>query len=170
MIVTYQTRVRDYAELERADGDAALSAYADLYGKVERKLFAEVAAGRPAASLKREYLRRYGIPARMFNGVRVSLEGKIASVREQQKLRVEDMARTIVRAESQVAAAEQDGLWNRAHQKRRRLAQSEAICGRFWKPMLPRVGCGCALGPGRLWHKQHNPEANGYASHRGVAG
>ena len=44
MISTYQTRVREYAELERADGDAALTAYAGLYGQVERKLFAEVAA------------------------------------------------------------------------------------------------------------------------------
>ena len=84
---TYQTRVRSYSDVERAALDAALSACAELYGRVQRHLFAEVAAGRSAASLKREYLRRYGVPARMFNGVRVSLEGKVASVKEQQKLR-----------------------------------------------------------------------------------
>ena len=39
------------------------------------------------------YLQRHGIPARMFNGVRVSLEGKVASIKEQQKLRVESLWR-----------------------------------------------------------------------------
>ena len=68
--------------MDRGDGEAALSAYGELYGRVQRKLFADVAAGRSATSLKNAYLREYRIPARMFNGVRVSLEGKIASVRE----------------------------------------------------------------------------------------
>ena len=83
---TYQTRVHAYSGVERAVGDAVLMAYAELYGQVERKLFAEVAVGQSATSLKNEYLGRYGIPAQMFNGVRVSLEGKVASVREQRKL------------------------------------------------------------------------------------
>ena len=81
-IGTYQTRISDYAGVDRAAGDAVLAAYAELYGLVERKLFADVAAGRSAASLKSDYIREHGIPARMFNGVRVSLEGKVASVRE----------------------------------------------------------------------------------------
>ena len=45
MIATCQTRISLYAGLERGDGDAALSAYAELYGQVERKLFAQVASG-----------------------------------------------------------------------------------------------------------------------------
>ena len=164
-IATYQTRVCEYVGLDRAEGDAALAAYADLYGQVERKLFAAVAAGKTATSLKSEYLKCYGIPARMFNGVRVSLEGKIASVREQQKLRLDDLARRIARAESQVAAAEQDGSWNRAHQKRRRLAnlthrrevlETDVAGGRV------RI----CFGSRRLWHKQHHLETNGYASHQ----
>ena len=118
---TYQTRIRDYSGIERAAGDAALSAYAGLYGQVQRKLFAEVAAGRSAASLKNEYLRRYAIPARMFNAVRVSLEGKVASVKEQQKLRLDSLGRRIVRAESQVANAAQNAQWYQVHHKRRRL-------------------------------------------------
>ena len=163
-IATYQTRVREYVGPERSDGDAALSAYADLYGRVERKLFAEVSAGRPASSLKREYLRRYGIPARMFNSIRVSLEGKIASVREQQKLRLDEMARRIVQAETHVAEAEQKGDWNAAHHKSRRLAnlthrrtvlEGDVAEGRV------RL----CFGSRKLWHKQHNLEANGYGSH-----
>ena len=56
----------------------ALSSYAELYGKVQRKLFADVAAGRSAVLLKREYIKEHGIPARMFNAVRVSLDGKVS--------------------------------------------------------------------------------------------
>ena len=63
--------------MARVDGDHALSAYTQLYGHVERKLFAEVAAGRSAASLKSYYLKRYQITGRMFNGVQVSLDGKL---------------------------------------------------------------------------------------------
>ena len=81
---TYQTRICDFQWMDRGSGEDLLPAYAHLYGRIERKLFAEATAGRKAASLKSEYLRRYRIPARMFNSVRVLLEGKVASVREQQ--------------------------------------------------------------------------------------
>ena len=79
-VATYQTRVSGYVGLDREAGDAALATYAELYGQVERKLFAEVAAGRSAAPLKRDYIREHGIPARLFNAVRVSLEGKVSAV------------------------------------------------------------------------------------------
>ena len=52
LVSTYQTRVADYAGMDRAEGDAALTNYAELYGRVQRKLFADVAAGGSAASLK----------------------------------------------------------------------------------------------------------------------
>ena len=78
MQATYQTRI--------SCDDAALSAYAALYGRVRRRLFAEVSSGRSAASrsaasMKRDCVREYGIPARMFNAVRVSLEGKVSGAR-----------------------------------------------------------------------------------------
>ena len=69
LVATYQTRISDYADMDRLEGDAALSAYAELYGQVQRKLFAAVAAGRSAVLLKREYIKEHGIPARMFNAV-----------------------------------------------------------------------------------------------------
>ena len=109
---TYHTRIRDYGGLERAAGDAALSAYAELYGRVQRKLFADVSAGRSVTSLKSAYLEQHRIPARMFNGVRVSLEGKVSSVKEQQKLRVDTLGRRVARAERQVADATERGQWD----------------------------------------------------------
>ena len=94
---TYQTRSAVYEGIDRSVGDAALSAYAELYGWVQRKLFADVAAGRSAASLKSEYIKKHGIPARVFNGVRVSLEGKVSAVRAAQRLRVDGLERRIAR-------------------------------------------------------------------------
>ena len=161
---TYQTRVTDYGSVDRAVGDAALCAYAELYGRVERKLFAEVAAGQSAPSLKREYLQRYGIPARMFNGVRVSLEGKVASVREQQKLRRDDLQRRIARAERQVSDAAERGRQGQVHQKKRRLANlRHRLAGLEADIAAGRVRL--CFGSKRLWRKQHHQDANGYASH-----
>ena len=80
---TYQTQVSRYGGVERAAGDAALSAYGELCGWAQRRLFADGAAGSSAALLKGAYLKRYGILAKMFNELRVSLEGKVASVKEQ---------------------------------------------------------------------------------------
>ena len=125
MKVTCQTRISAYAGADRPTGDGALSAYAGLYGRAQRKLFAETAAGEPAASLKSEYLQRYGIPARLFNALRVSLQGKVASIREGQKLRVDDLRRRTARAKKKVATARKDGRLDQAHHKQRRLANLE---------------------------------------------
>ena len=143
-------------------GRAALDAYAELYGKVEHKLFADVAAGSSAASLKSAYLKRHGIPARMFNTV--CLEGKVASVREQQKLRVDDLQRRIARAERQIAEASERGRLDQVHQKKRRLSHlRHRLAG-----LEDDIAVGRArlcFGSKRLWRKQHHLEQNGYASH-----
>ena len=125
---TYQTRVSCYRGVERAVGESALSAYAELYSRLERKLFAGVAAGGPAAGLKSVDFERYSIPARMFNGVRVSLEGKMAPVREQQKLRLDDLTRRIARAERQVSDV--DERVGRVRYTRR--SGGLPICGSGW--------------------------------------
>ena len=164
---TYQTRISEYEgrDAERAAGDAALAAYAELYGLVGRKLFADVAAGRSPASLKSVYLQRYGIPARMFNAVRVSLEGKMSSVRETMVLRRDSLQRQIARAEREITKAVSRGLWAQVHQKRRRLANLKSrLAGLEADIAAGRVRL--CFGSKRLWRKQRNLEANGYASHQ----
>ena len=157
---TYQTRVSVYAGRDRAGGDAALAACGELYGRVQRKLFAAFAAGRSVASLKGEYLREYGIPARMFNGVRVSVEGKIASVREGMKLRLDDLERRIARAERQVSKAVRKGRRQQAHQKRRRLANLRCrLTGLEADIAEGRVRL--CFGSKRLWRQQRRLGANG---------
>ena len=161
---TYQTRVCQYTGVDRQAGDAALSAYAGLYGLVERKLFAEVAAGRSAASLKSAYLKRYGIPARVFNGVRVSLEGKIASVREQQKLRVDSLGWSMARAERQFRSVTKAGWPDRAHGKRRRLGNLKRRLAALEADVAAERVRLC-FGSKRLWRKQYSLWVNGYGSH-----
>ena len=56
----------------------------------------------------------------MFNGMRLSLEGKVASVREQQLLRRDELQRRIARAQGQIAGAEEGVRLDWLHQKRRR--------------------------------------------------
>ena len=157
LVATYQTRISDYGDMVRAGGDATLSAYAELYGRVQRKLFADVAAERSGVLLKREYIKEHGIPARMFNAVRVSLDGKVSSVREQQKRRVDGLQRRVARAQRQVAKAEEQGRCQQVHQKRRRLASLRS--------RLAGLEADIAAGRVRLWRKQHHLEQNGYASH-----
>ena len=161
---TYHTRVSSHSGVHRSAGDAALSAYSVLYSRVQRKLFADVAAGRSGKSLKRAYLKRYGIPGRMFNEVRVSLEGKVASVREQQKLRTHDLSARIKRAEKQVAGLAEQGSWDQVHQRKRRLANLR----RRLAALEADIGVGrvrMCFGSRRLWRKQHHLTANGYSSH-----
>ena len=161
---TYQTRVSEYGGVDRSAGDAALSAYGGLYGHVERKLFAGVAAGRSATSVKSAYLKRYQIPGRMFNGVRVSLEGKVASVREQQKLRIDSFGRRIAKAKLQIASAAERGHWDQVHHKRRRLADLE-LKRSVLQDDIDAGRVRLCFGSKRLWRKRRHLAENGYSSH-----
>ena len=150
--------------MDRTAGDGLLSAYADRYCGIQRRLFAEVSAGRSAPSLKQEYLRRYGIPARMFNGVRVSLEGKMVSVREQQLQRRDELQRRISRAQGQMAQEGEGVRRDWLHQKRRRLGNLE----KRLEKLEEDIGSGrvrLCFGSRKLWRKQHALEANGYSNH-----
>ena len=164
LVSTYQTRIGDYGDVEPTHGEAALAAYAELYGRVQRKLFADFSAGELPASLKRVYLQRYGIPARMFNGVRVSLEGKVSSVRETMVLRRDGLERRIARAELEIAKAVERGRLNQVHHKRRRLANLRHRLSALEVDIsVGRVRL--CFGSKRLWQKQHHLADNGYADH-----
>ena len=62
-LFTYQTRIGP---------DDALDACAELYGRVEREVFADIQRGQESGSLKSTYLRQYAIPARLFNAARIA--------------------------------------------------------------------------------------------------
>ena len=160
---SYQTRIAAYEGIDRSVGDAALSAYAALYGKVQYKLFAVVAAGGSAVSKKSEYIDKHGIPARMFNAVRVSLDGKVSAVRESQLLQLDSRRRRVSRAGKQVLEAEQGCQWRQVHGKRRRLANLKfRLSGLEADIAAGRVRL--CFGSKKLWRKQYDLKANGYAS------
>ena len=164
MKATYQTRISDFDGLDRRNGDALLSAYAELYCRIERKLFAEVSAGRSAASMKGEYLGRYGIPARMFNGVRASLEGKISSVKGAMELRRDELQRRIARAQGQIAQAGDGVRGEWLHQKRRRLGNLKGKLEKL-ESDIESGRIRLCFGSRRLWRKQYALGANGYSNH-----
>ena len=108
-------------------------------------------------------LGEYGISARMFNAVRVSLEGKVASIRAQQKLRADGLTRRIARAERQIVRAEEHGRRDQVHQKKRRLVN---ILNRLaaLESDISAEKVRLCFGSKRLWRKQHDLGANGYSS------
>lgn len=100
-IFTYQTRI----DLQPS-GNAVLDAYAELYGKVERTLFAATQAGSKATDLKHAYQVRFGLTARQFNAVRVGLEGKVRSIEELRPRQIAEAEVRIRKAEKVVARLE----------------------------------------------------------------
>ena len=153
---TYQTRI--------SGKEDALSAYAELYSVLQRRLFADVCSGNPTASLKSDYIRRYGIPARVFNAIRVTLEGRMSAAKESQKLHRQTLEGLIARAEKQLSSLVGRATPQKLHQKRRRLANL--------KHRLRNVSADTdagrlrlCFGSKKLWRSQYDLEANGYESH-----
>ena len=157
MQFTYQTRLSGHGD--------ALSAYAGLYSRLERRLFARVRAGESRKDLKRGFIRDFGIPARMFNAMWASLQGKIKGVEKSHEQHADTLRRRIARAKKQLAVLERRGDRSRVHHKRRRLASLEVRLAGVEADLASGAVRLC-FGSRKLWRKQFNLEANGYGSHR----
>ncbi|WP_447972163.1 IS200/IS605 family accessory protein TnpB-related protein [Nitrospira sp. Kam-Ns4a] len=125
---TYQTRL-----VIPPKADSLLGAYAELYGHVQRTLFAAMARGESPESLKPAYLQRFGLTARQFNAICHTLKGMVSSIKERRKGLIQEARTRINTAEKRLAALdrrhreETDAtqracLAKRIHQKKRRLA------------------------------------------------
>ncbi len=160
---TYQDRIRSFPDVDLGEGNAALSAYAGIFGHIERSLFARFCAGASLNSLKNAYLVEYRIPARMFNSLRVSLEGKISAVRESMDRYIKSLETRMKRAETQIAQAIERGSLTVAHQKKRRLS---ILTVRLASVIADKASGRVRLcfGSKKLWRKQYHLEANGYSS------
>ncbi len=153
---THQTRVYGC--------DEALDAYGALFGVLERKLFALHCAGESPASLKKDFIAGQGILARMFNSLKVSVEGKISASHQSRERRIASLERGISKGKSEIGekGSQKGPFW--VHQKKRRLAnlkwkldalKSDSVDGTV------RI----AFGSRRLWRRQFDLPANGYSSH-----
>ena len=114
--------------------------------------------------MKRDCVREYGIPARMFNAVRVSLEGKVSGARESQLLHIETLKGLVRRAGRELASARKRADRHGVHQKLRRLDTLRSRLARVEADAAADLVRLC-FGGRKLWRGQYNLEANGYASH-----
>lgn len=77
MSLTYQTRLAPSIAERRW-----LDASGELYGRCERKLYSLIARGTDAARAKSALMAEFGLTARQYNALRMSLQGKIDGTRE----------------------------------------------------------------------------------------
>ena len=78
-------------------------------------------------------------------------------------MRQDSRQRRIARAQRQVSDAAERGRWNQVHQKKRRLANLRSQLAGLEADIAEGLVRLC-FGSKRLWRKQHDLEANGYAS------
>lgn len=154
---TYQTRL-----VLTPEQASCLDRYADLYGRLERTLFARLVAGESLNNLKRRFIAEFGVTARQFNAMAASVRGKIRAAQKTLGRRIESMKRRIRRAERVLARGADPA---KHHQKKRRLATLKARLARLEKDRSAgkvRIG----FGGRRLFRKQFALAANGFGSHR----
>src|SRR2546425_8577443 len=146
---------------------AALDAYAELYGRAERSLFAAMRAGRAINDLKRDFLPRFGITSRQFNAVRIGLDGKIDSIKQRRPDLIVEAQAKIKKAAKVISklTAKKTARADKLHQKKRRLGLLQARLSNLQADQATgktRLG----FGSKKLFQAQFNLEANGYASHQ----
>jgi IS605 OrfB family transposase len=102
---TYQDRLSLDAEQLRW-----LGACGELYGRLQRTLYARIAKGDNASQIKPQFCAEHGLSARQFNAMRLELEGKISGTAELLKLRkkelkgdVQSTTRSIARLKKDIA-------------------------------------------------------------------
>ena len=160
-IFTYQTRL----ELDSQSLNI-LDQYAHLYSKVKRSLFADISAGHPARTLKKEYLKKYGITARQFNGCRTEVEGKISSIEQLRTILIRGLKRKIKSFAKRITSLSKRRRQNKEkiHHKKRKLKNLEYRLAKLEQDKENNITRIC-FGGKKLFHAQFNLEANGYASH-----
>lgn len=140
--------------------DEFLSAYAALYGKAERTLFAEQQSGGDLTDLKREFLPKFGITARQFNALASGSKGKVQSTKERRVGLIQEAERRIARAKSILSRIADP---EKRHQKKRRLATLQARLDNL-NADHSRGAVRLCFGSWKLFRAQFNLEVNGYES------
>ncbi len=111
---TFETRLKLSGEKS-----ALLDKVAEYLSFVERALYRDICRGTKAKDLKNSYLKKYGLTARWFNALRVSLEGKIDSIKALKELQKKDLRLKIAALEKKCQKGYSTSFVT--HQKKRRL-------------------------------------------------
>lgn len=165
---TYQTRIA-----AAPDPGRLLDEYAALYGKVERTLFAALAAGKPAVTLKSGFCKRFDVTARQYNAISICLKGKIASIQERRKslileakLKIAEIKKAIQKL--QKAKPKDDAHKQRIsfslHQKKRGLGRKNARLAAMQNDEKNGIVRLC-FGAKKRFHQQFHLADNGFADH-----
>ena len=155
---TYQSRLH----LEEPSANA-LEDVAELLSRIERHLFADLAAGKKASDLKSKYLAKYRITARHFNALRVQLEGRVASSRERQKGLISETEQKIDSIKKRLKSLKSRP--DKLHQKKRSLHKLERkLEGLQADQKAGKIRL--CFGSKKLFNAQFALEENGYLSHQ----
>lgn len=159
-IFTYQTRLRLTPEQ-----DALLTSYAEIYGKAERTLFANLRAGKDLNALKREFLPKFGLTARQFNAVRIGLEGKIESISQRLPELLAEATAKALRADKvlQKLKGKKSNAF-KLHQKKRRLFSLQTRTAKLAAECEAKSVRVC-FGSNKLFNAQFHLADNGFDSH-----
>ena len=157
---TFQTRL----SCGEAD-NTILNEYGALFGTVERSLFADLARGKLANHCKSSYIKEFGITARHFNAIRVTVEGKVDSVKAHQRLRAQAFQNRIDSIERFLEKHRKPDPFV-VHQKKRRLATLKDRLRNLEKDIVQEKVHLC-FGSRTLFHAQYALRNNGYPSHKG---
>jgi ribosomal protein S15P/S13E len=159
-IFTYQTRLR----LE-ADQDAILCSYSEQMNRVERKLFADLAANNQVNTLKKEYIASFGVTARQFNSCRIQVEGKMNSIKERSIGIINELKEQISTLETKIQHLEKKASCSpKTHQKKRRLFHLKSKLCRLENDRAAGKIRLC-FGSKKLFNAQFHLKSNGFASH-----
>lgn len=157
-----------------------LTQYAQLFGRVERTLFAEtLAKGRAPESVKNDYLRRFGLTSRQFNAIARPLKGKVKSIIERRTGLIKDNQTRISTATKAIKSLQRkldlaqkqknpiqtkiERLKLALHGKKRRLAILEHRHAKLKSDAEQGIVRLC-FGSRRLFQAQFNLSDNGYSS------
>ena len=152
---TYQTRL-----LDREENSAALEEYASLYGAIERSLFEDLKRY-DLNCVKQLYLTCFGITARQFNAIRISLEGKVEAATQSLRANIARLQEKVAALTKKLPKIKKPLV---KHQKGRVLVRLQDEL-KTLEEQLKKGKVSICFGGKKLFHAQYSLGENGYASH-----
>jgi IS605 OrfB family transposase len=169
-----------------------LREYANYFGRLERKLFVHShIKGTSTSSLKKIFLKQFGITARQFNSLRMQLDGKVSSFMEKRKRDIQELESKTAYLQKIIEkkTTEKEKLHLKLqeipqthpifqkrlkkyrnlkfylHQKKRRLRNLQQKLDQLHSDVQHQKIRIC-FGSKKLFHKQFHPEENEYTDHQ----
>lgn len=187
MQATYQTKIKE------AEDTSYLDQYAQLFSRLERKLFVDLYIQRKQLTeLKKYYIKNHQITARQFNSLHADLRGKVTSIEEVRDQEISDLEGRIKSVQKWLTKKERQkaklakqltkkkikedkdklskivknyrSLKFAMHNKKRKLRNLTQKLTKLKKDLQAKKVRLC-FGSRKLFKAQHNLEANGYKSH-----